>query len=99
MCVLLCGHKEKGALTCLMEWWPDTDLCCMAALTCLYCWETSNSLLDSEEVAGEEDLETEEEEEEAACWRICWSISCSCWSALTKAAFSRLVCSAFRAFF
>lgn len=93
--------KERGALTCLMEWWPDTDLCCMAALTCLYCWETSKSLLDSEEDEG--DLETEEEEEEgaedAACWRMCWSISCSCWSALTNAAFSRLVCSAFRAFF
>ena len=79
-----------------MEWWA-TDLCCMAALTCLYCWDTSNSLLDSE---GEEDeVVFEEEEEEAACWRIRCSISCSCWSALTKAAFSRLVCSAFRAFF
>lgn len=87
-------------LTCLMEWWAATDLCCMAALTCLYWWDTSISLLDIE---GEEDevvLERwEEDEEEAACWRIRCSISCSCWSALTKAAFSRLVCSAFRAFF
>lgn len=93
--------QSNAIFTCLMlEWWLDTGMCCMAALTCLYCWETSTSFLDSE---GEDkvllEIEAEEEEEEAACWRIRCSISCSCWSALTKAAFSRLVCSAFRAFF
>lgn len=91
--------QSLAMLTCLMEeWWAATDLCCMAALTCLYCWDTSISVLDSEGEEDEEDLDTEEEEE-VACWRIRCSISCSCWSAFTKAAFSRLVCSAFRAFF
>lgn len=45
--------------------------------------------------------EEEEEDEEAggvACCRRRCSISCSCWSAFTNAAFSRLVCSAFRTF-
>ncbi|TNN36654.1 hypothetical protein EYF80_053188 [Liparis tanakae] len=92
-------RDRKAALTCLWEWWADTARCCIAARTCLYCWDTSTSLLDSD---GEEVLlerEEEEEAEEAACCRMRCSISCSCWSAFTKAAFSRLVCSAFRAFF
>lgn len=89
-------------LTCFMaEWCAATDLCCIEARTCLYCWCPSTSLLDNE---GEDDEMLfepgeAEEEEEAACWRIRCSISCSCWRALTKAAFRRLVCSAFRAFF
>lgn len=87
---------DPSVLTCLIEWW-DRDLC-MAAPTCLYCWDTSTSLFDSEEEEDEEFFDTEEPEE-AACWRMRCSISCSCWSALTKAAFSRLVCSAFKAFF
>lgn len=98
-----CYQNPGPFLTCLIvEWWADTGLCCIAALTCLYCWDTSISLLDSEEEEEEVVLDTEgeeEEEEDAACWRMRCSISCSCWSALTKAAFSRLVCSAFRAFF
>lgn len=78
-----------------MEWCADTDRCCKSDLICLYCGDISTSLLDSE---GEED-EVVLEEEEAVCWRIHCSISCSCWSAFTKAAFRRFVCSAFRAFF
>ena len=41
-----------------------------------------------------------EAERDDVDWAAMWaSNSCSCWRALTKAAFSRLVCSAFSAFF
>lgn len=82
-----------------MEWWADTDLCCMAAWTCLYCCDTSTSPLDNEEDELVLEIDEAEEEDEAACCKMRCSISCSCWRALTNAAFSRLVCSAFRAFF
>ena len=49
-----------------------------------------------------EAMRAEEEEEDAvceACAAMWASSSCSCCRALTNAAFSRFVCSAFRAFF
>lgn len=39
------------------------------------------------------------DDDDELCDAIRCSISCSCWSALTKAVFKRLVCSALRAFF
>lgn len=93
-------------LTCvILEWWRlicwVDELCCWREERCLICWETITGCSDFT-IWLEDDEEEEEGECEAgeeACWRILCSISCSCCRALTKAAFSRLVCSAFRDFF
>lgn len=99
--------RTKCFLTCLMEWWwmrfPRLAWwwCCREdtlAWTCFSCWATRCSAFIDEE-ADEEDDEVLWETCEDACWIIRCSISCSCCSALTNAAFSLLVCSAFRAFF
>lgn len=62
------------------------------AWACFSCWDTScSAFIDEEELLWETDKDV--------CWMIRCSISCSCCSALTNAAFSRLVCSAFKDFF
>ncbi len=80
----------------LAWWW-----CCREdalAWACFSCWDTSCSAFIDEE-ADEEDEELLWEIDEDVCWIIRCSISCSCCSALTNAAFSLLVCSAFKTFF
>lgn len=74
-------------------WWREDAL----AWACFSCWDTSCSAFSDEEADEDEELLCEIAED--ACWMIRCSISCSCCSALTNAAFSLLVCSAFRAFF
>lgn len=99
-------QREKP-LTCLMEWWWTRLAawltwwwCCREdtrAWTCFSCWATSCSAFSEE--PDEDDEEVLWETGEDACWIMRCSISCSCCSAFTNAAFSLFVCSAFKAFF
>lgn len=90
--------------TCLMEWWWTM---LAPRLACWRCWKEDalawacfswwDKLLSA--FIDEEDEELLLETGDDACWKIRCSISCSCCRALTNAAFSRLVCSAFKTFF